>query len=193
MPRHPRRMSTYSRWRRSSLAVLLLAASVASSNELSSQGTVSARPSDVSSLDAIMAALYDVISGPAGQARDWDRFRSLFIPGARLIPASGPAGQPVQAMVWTPDDFVERAGRNLERSGFFEREIGRTTESFGSVTHAFSAYDSRRTATDSAPFASGINSVQLLNDGTRWWVVTVYWDSSPRTDLVIPERYLRRP
>ncbi len=44
-------------------------------------------PADVASVDAIVAALYDVISGPAGQARDWDRFRSLFHPSARLIPA----------------------------------------------------------------------------------------------------------
>ena len=47
-----------------------------------------AKPADVASPDAILAATYDVISGPATQKRDWDRFRSLFIPGARLGSAS---------------------------------------------------------------------------------------------------------
>jgi len=151
-----------------------------------------ARPADVGSLDGILAALYDVISGPAGQARDWDRFRSLFAPGARLIPTGGPAGQPAQAIVWTPDEYVQRAGANLEANGFFEREIGRVTETFGRITHVFSAYDSRRTATDATPFARGINSIQLLDDGTRWWVVSIFWDSE-RPGNPIPERYLRRP
>jgi len=156
------------------------------------QSALPARATDVSSVDAIIAALYDVISGPAGQKRDWDRFRSLFVPGARLIPTGGPAGQPPRAMVWSPDEYVERAGLNLERNGFFEREIGRTTETFGRVTHVFSAYDSKRSATDAMPFARGINSIQLLDDGTRWWVVTVFWDAE-RADTPIPDRYLTRP
>jgi hypothetical protein len=148
-----------------------------------------ARPQDVASLDAILAALYDVISGPAGQKRDWDRFRSLFIPGARLIPTGGPAGQPPRATVLTPEEYVQRSGPNLERSGFFEREIGRTVDTFGRITQVFSAYDSKRTPSDAAPFQRGINSIQLLNDGTRWWVVTVYWDAE-RPDNPIPARYL---
>jgi hypothetical protein len=148
-----------------------------------------ANPADVATLDSILAALYDVISGPAGQSRNWDRFRSLFIPGARLIPTGGPAGQPARATVLTPDDYVQRAGPGLERDGFFEREIGRTVDTFGRITQVFSAYDSKRTPSDAQPFQRGINSIQLLNDGTRWWIVTVYWDSE-RPDSPIPARYL---
>lgn len=171
---------------------LLLGLLTIGTSSVAAQMAPPARTADVESLDAILAALYDVISGPAGQARDWNRFRSLFAPGARLIPTGGPAGQPPRAMVWTPDEYIERAGRNLETNGFFEREIGRTTETFGRITHAFSAYDSRRTPADPTPFARGINSIQLLNDGTRWWVVTVYWDAE-RADSPIPAKYLRRP
>ena len=46
-----------------------------------------ADPKDVASIDAIMKAVYDVISGDAGKLRDWDRFRSLFHKDARLIPS----------------------------------------------------------------------------------------------------------
>jgi len=145
---------------------------------------------DVGSLDGIIAALYDVISGPAGEARDWDRFRGLFIEGARLIPTGrGPNG--VGFRVWSPDEYIEGAGSSLEDGGFFEREIGRTTESFGNITHVFSTYDSKRTLADPEPFARGINSIQVLDDGERFWIVSVFWDSE-RPDNGIPARYLNR-
>jgi hypothetical protein len=153
--------------------------------------TPAANPADVNSLDAIIAALYDVISGPAGQARNWDRMRSLFIPGARLIPTGQQPDSSVTARVLTVDDYVARAGPGLEKNGFFEREIGRKVETFGNVTHAFSAYDSKRTAQDEKPFDRGINSIQLLNDGKRWWIVTVYWDRE-RPNNPIPAQYLKK-
>lgn len=150
-----------------------------------------ANPTDVASIDAIIDALYAVISGPAGQARDWARFHSLFADGARLIPtAIRPDGSRMM-MVWTPQEYVERAGATLERNGFFEKEIGRVTEEFGQIAHVFSAYDSKRTQVDPEPFARGINSIQLRHDGTRWYVVTVFWDSE-RPDNPISSRYLGR-
>ncbi|HJU64237.1 MAG TPA: hypothetical protein VJ596_01110 [Gemmatimonadaceae bacterium] len=151
-----------------------------------------ANPADVSSVDAIVTALYDVISGPAGQKRDWNRMRSLFIPGARLIPSRPrQAGNGAEVLVLDVEGWIERSGPLLERDGFFEKEIGRTTETFGNITHAFSAYDSRRTAQE-APFARGINSIQLLKDGNRWWVVSIFWDFE-RPDNQIPQKYLNRP
>jgi hypothetical protein len=150
-----------------------------------------ADPKDVASQDAIIAALYDVISGPACQARDWDRFRSLFVPGARLIPTGFTSGKAV-TRVMTPDEYATASGANLERNGFFEKEISRTGETFGAVTHAFSTYESRRKANDEKPFARGINSIQLSNDGTRWWIVTVYWQGE-RPDSPIPAQYLKPP
>jgi hypothetical protein len=149
---------------------------------------VAAAPRDVGSLDAIIAALYDVISGPAGQVRDWNRFRSLFAPGARLIPTvTGTDSTFLRVM--TPDEYASTIGPRLERSGFFERELHRETDTFGNITHAFSTYDSKRTLNDPQPFARGINSIQLFNDGKRWWVVTIFWDSERSTNR-IPAVYL---
>ena len=143
-----------------------------------------ARPADVASEDAILAALYDVISGPAGQKRDWDRMRSLFLPGARLIPTGpNPAGG-MRSRVMTVEDYITNAGPRLEGDGFFEREIARRTERFGPVVHAWSTYEARRQQSDPAPFLRGINSIQLFNDGTRWWVVSVFWSpESPENPL----------
>lgn len=149
-----------------------------------------AKPEDVSSVDAIVGALYHVISGPAGQKRDWDRFRSLFAPGARLMPTGrDPAGKG-RVIVWTVEDYVKTAGGSLETNGFFEQEIGRTVEQYGKVVHAFSAYDSRRLAADEKPFARGINSIQLFDDGTRWWITTVLWEQESAANP-IPAKYLK--
>lgn len=150
-----------------------------------------AAPADVASVDAIIKAVYDVISGPAGQKRDWDRFRSLFVPGARLIPAVRRQDS-TRAVVLTPEDYIARSGPQLEERGFFERELHRVTEAYGDIVHAFSTYDSKRTSADPAPFARGINSFQLMKDGNRWWIVTIYWFSE-RPDAPIPEKYLPRP
>lgn len=150
----------------------------------------SADPADVQSVDAIVAAVYDVISGPAGEERNWDRWRSLFIPQARLISLGVSREGETRYRVLTPEDYIAAAGPSLEQNGFFETEIGRTQEEFGPLVHLFSAYQSKRSQEDPEPFARGINSFQLLHDGSRWWIVTIYW-TSERPDLPIPERYIR--
>jgi hypothetical protein len=150
-----------------------------------------ANPKDVESEDAILVALYQSISGPACQHRDWDRFRSLFAPGARLIPTGLNADRKAVARAETPDEYANAAKIGLEEGGFFEHETARTGETFGAISHAFSTYESRRTANDEKPFARGINSIQLLNDGSRWWIMTVYWQAE-RPDSPIPPQFLPR-
>ncbi len=146
---------------------------------------------DVASADAIIAALYDVISGDAGQARDWDRFRNLFHPSGRLMPTGLRDGVGVLTEL-SPQDYVDRAGPNLVRDGFHEREIARRTETFGAITHVWSTYDARRASTDAQPFLRGINSIQLFDDGSRWWVVSVYWQAETPT-IPLPAAYLTTP
>jgi hypothetical protein len=152
--------------------------------------TPQANPADVASIDAIVAAVYDVISGPAGKKRDWDRMRSLFIPGARLIPTGPrPTGE-YGSRVLSVDDYVQRSSPFLEKEGFFEKEVARRAETFGQIAHVFSTYESRHNADDAKPFARGINSIQLMNDGKRWWIVTIFWQGEdPKNPL--PEKYLK--
>jgi hypothetical protein len=149
-----------------------------------------AKPADVSSPDAIMAATYDVISGPAGQPRDWDRFRSLFVPGARLIPVvAKKTGGGYDTRVITPDEYAQKADAYFQKNGFAEREIARTAERYGNIMQIFSTYESRHDAKDAQPFARGINSFQLFYDGSRWWVVTIYWlEETPENPL--PKEFL---
>ena len=134
-----------------------------------------AKPDDVKSLDAILGAIYDVISGPAG-SRDWNRFRSIFLPQARFAEVStGPDGSKM-VLTWNVDEFIRDASEVFSKDAFYEKGIVNRPESFGNITQVFSSYESRRSPTEK-PFERGINSIQLLNDGKRWWVVSILWDS----------------
>jgi hypothetical protein len=148
-----------------------------------------AKPADVASPDAILAAAYEVISGPAGQVRDWDRFRSLCLPGARLIP-TGPKkdGSGFFARSYTPDEYIARSTPYFEKEGFYEKEAARRMERYGNIVQGFSTYESRHDPKE-APFARGINSFQLFFDGTRWWVVTVFWQAET-AENPIPKEFL---
>lgn len=149
-----------------------------------------AKAEDVASIDAIIAALYDVISGPAGEARDWNRMRSLFIPGGRLMPTAVRPDGSVVTRIMEPNDYIATSGPMLERVGFTEREIARRVEQFGHIAHVFSTYEGRMET--EATVIRGINSIQLLNDGTRWWVVSVYWQAEDST-TPLPAQYLPTP
>jgi hypothetical protein len=146
-----------------------------------------ANPKDVASVDAIIAAIYDVISGPAGE-RDWNRFRSLFLPEGRLTAVRVAKDGKISYAMMSAEDYVNHAGAYFKEHGFFESEAARKTEAFGQMTHVYSTYESRE-AKDGKPFARGINSIELFNDGKRWWVVSIYWDSE-RSENPIPEKYL---
>lgn len=148
-----------------------------------------ANPKDVESIDAIMAAVYDVISGPAGE-RNWDRMRSLFVRDARLIPVhKNPDGTFVTRTL-TVDDYVAGAGKYFKENPFFEKEASRKTEQYGHIAHVFSTYESRKAA-DAKPFDRGINSFQLFFDGKRWWCVTIFWDAES-LGTPIPDKYVRK-
>ena len=150
-----------------------------------------ANPADVASMDAIITAAYDSISGPAGKKRDWNRMRSLFLPGARLIPIDKGKDGIWTAEVLDVEGFIAGSSDFLEKNGFFEREAARRTEQFGHIAHAFSTYESRHKADDPKPFMRGINSIQLMYDGKRWWIVTIYWQHESADDP-IPEKYLEK-
>ncbi len=152
--------------------------------------TWNADPTDVASIDAIIRATYDSISGPAGQKRDWARERSLFYPGARLIPTANPGGSnDLAPETLDVDGFIARMEPYFAEHGFYEKEIARRTEQFGQIAHVWSTYESRHKNDDPKPFMRGINSIQLFYDGNRWWIVTIYWQhESP--EHPIPEIYL---
>ena len=152
--------------------------------------SIPANPKDVESVDAILGALYNVISGPAGEKRNWDRMRTLFIAEGKMMATGKRPDGTMGKRVMTVEDYIAIAGPSLEKDGFFETEISRKTEQYGSVVHVFSTYSSKRKADDAKPFMRGINSIQLWFDGKRWWIVSIFWQGET-PDNPIPEKYLQ--
>ena len=151
-----------------------------------------AQAGDVVTIDAIVKALYNAISGPMGRPRDWNRFRPLFLRGAQLIPAAPRPDGGSGLRVLDVEGYIQSAEPYFLRNGFFEREVARRLERFGNVAHLFSTYESRHAADDSKPLARGINSIQLVRDQGRWWVVTILWDAERADNPLLPQYLPRR-
>jgi len=137
---------------------------------------------DTATVDSAVAALYSVISGPAGP-RDWARFKALFAPDGRMVQLG--KNEP---LVLSPQGYVDLASVAFGKDGFFEREIARRTERYGNLVHVFSTYESRRTA-DGTPFARGINSIQFARIDGKWRIISIVWQSETAA-FPLPDAYL---
>jgi hypothetical protein len=148
----------------------------------------SPREADVSTIDGIVKAYYDVISGPPGRPRQWSRDRTLYPPDVRFVEIHEGKDGKIRAQVETHQQYVDRTNAPMVKQGFDEREIHRVTERFGSIANVFSTYESRLSP-EGPVIARGINSLQLFHDGARWWIASATWqDESPRNP--IPREYL---
>lgn len=165
------------------LGLLALSASV----QAQEQARALPLPGDVRTLDGIIEAYYEVVSGPAGESADRARDESLHHPEA-LVGMTGvdPDGNP-NSSTMTLGEYHDRSG-GPRRQGFFEWEIHRVVERFGQVAHVWSTY-----AASSEPngevHSRGINSIQLYFDGERWWIMSWFYDSE-RPENPIPSEYL---
>jgi hypothetical protein len=149
--------------------------------------TVAPRAADVATVDGVVRAYYDVITGPAGQPRQWSRDRSLYIPDLRFVATGVAKGRPY-ARVMTHQDFVDASDSGMVHDGFVEREIHRVTHAYGNVAQVFSTYEERR-STDGPVEGRGINALQLFWDGSRWWVASAIWFDEDPTHP-IPKEFL---
>lgn len=156
-------------------------------------------PSHLASPEAVVAELYALLSGPAEseEPRDWERFRALLLPDARFLICHGwdDEGRRTPGLrEWDVDGFVADARLAYRSEGFWEREIAGRTERFGGVAHRFSSYESRIGSPNSEPVGRGINSIQLVRSGGRWWIASVVWDTeSPDQPLPAPYAAGRDP
>lgn len=143
---------------------------------------------DVKSVDGIMAALYDVISGEPNTDRDWARFRNLFKPETRLIPTRKTDTGELTIKALTPEDYIELF-KSRVATGFFEKELHRSTESYGTVTHVFSTYETKE-RNDGPVTNRGINSIQLFKDKDRYYILNIFW-CAESMGFPLPDKYLK--
>ena len=172
------------------LAALLIVCFISFSATSQETTEISTDYSDkVKTLDSTIETLYGVISGEKGEARDWDLMRYLFHADAKLIPSGKNKEGTYLAKYLTVEDYINSSGEWLVENGFFEKELHRTENTFGNITQVFSTYESFYSESETEPFMRGINSIQLLNDGNRWWIINIYW-TQETSDNPIPKKYL---
>jgi len=150
--------------------------------------TIAPRPEDVSSIDGMVKAYYEVITGPPGRPREWSRDRTLYIPDLRFVATGVDAGGKTVVRISSHQQYVDFEDAKMVREGFDEREIHRVTQRFGNIAHVFSTYETRRSP-DGPLLGRGINSIELFWDGKRWWIASAIWDDE-RPGSPIPREYL---
>ena len=168
------------RWLSAALICLL-----ATSGLLSAQAN--ARPQDVASPSAVVLASYVAISGPPGQILNLDRFRSLFLPQAQLVSVNVKDGQGT-ARTMTLQEFTDMVTARIGKDGHIEHEITQRVDIYGNIANVWSSYESRKTP-DDPQVTRGINSIQLVNDGKRWWISGAQWQHET-AEAPIPAKYL---
>lgn len=140
---------------------------------------------DVQTIDGIIKAYYDVISGQAGQPRDWERDASLHHPDALITITGKDKNNNPYINTQTLSEYHKSFG--VPKSGFWEYEISREIQTFGNITHIWSTYETKEEK--NGPVTQrGINSIQLYYDGSRWWILSWMYDNE-RTDNPIPKEY----
>ena len=146
------------------------------------------RAADVATIGGMMKAFYEVVSGPKGQPRDWGRDRTLYTPDLRFISVSERRTGKLAGLIMDHQTFAESSEPGLAKKGFYENEIHRSVQQFGHIAHVFSTYESRETP-DGPPTAHGINSIEMLFDGHRWWITFAEWDEE-RPGYLLPKDFL---
>jgi hypothetical protein len=149
--------------------------------------TIPARPEDVSSIDGMVKAYYDVVSGPAGQPRQWDRDHTLYIPEMRFIQFSESKDGKVTAQSMTHQQFVDSSQAGLGTNAFYEHEIHRITHRFGNTAHVLCTAE-QTTAPNGPVIGHSIDSLELFYDGHRWWITSAgIWPADRPNRPLTPE------
>ena len=148
---------------------------------------VAARPEDVASIEAIVKASYETISGGVGVPRQWGRDESLFDPNVRFVSVErDPKSGALVAMITTHQEFVDVADESTVKEGFTERELGHKIERHGNVATVLSSYEGKNASTGKV-VTRGVNIFQMYFDGKRWWILSMVWDQETAANPIPPE------
>ncbi len=171
--------SIYGRWL--FLAALLVA--VMPIPAAQAQAAQSCLPS--ATLDQLPKAVDDAVSGPGNKDRTC--LRAVLMPEVRLIPVTVTADGQVKTTIFSVDDYIDRVAKRGDKP-FYEHQIKYATETYGNIAHLWSTYTVTETP-DGKPIVRGINSIEAVNDGTRWRVLEISWQAeTPATPL--PAQFL---
>lgn len=169
--------------------MFLCISSFAQKTELNYQALNKKYQDKVATLDATVKTLYEVISGEKGEQRNEELLRYLFHPDAKLIASGKRRNGGNGARYVTMDEYADESLKWMVENGFYEIELNRVVEQFGHIAHVFSTYETKYKKEDEKPFMRGINSIQLMNTGKRWVVMSLFFTQETKENP-IPKKYL---
>lgn len=150
------------------------------------QETPKADPADVATPERVVKALNETVSGRAGEARNWNRFRSLMAPNARFVIESVSANGAVSRRALGIENLITSNDKYLATQGFFEHRVITHDEVWAHLAVIDTAFEVRH-ASGEAPFARGIKHFELTSDGKRWFVESILWESETMASPLPPE------
>jgi hypothetical protein len=127
-------------------------------------------------LDRTLREMYTIISFSEGGEPDWQGMKKVFHPQARFTRIT-----PEGIDYFDLQSFQTMAVEMLDcgvYTAFFEEEIARRAQIFGSLAHVLSAYETKRSPDAASCLARGVNSIQLLWEGSSWRVLSLLWDEA---------------
>jgi hypothetical protein len=144
-----------------------------------------ARSSDVSSPEALLSALHDSVSGPAGPV-DWNRFRSLFLPSARLGSSTTDSKGVARITLASPEELIKSGASERERVPWYEVILVKRIQRFDNIAVAYYSHDNR-SSPDGGVVQQSVNVCEMLYDGTRWWILSDIWNVVPKSTKLPPD------
>jgi hypothetical protein len=165
--------------------LLLIAACALLCSPFAQGQTAAATCPSTKTLDDLIKALDDAVSGPGDKDRTC--MRELIVSDGRLIPIGKAKDGSIAARILTIDDWIARVkARGSEP--FYEHQVKYSSDVYGNLAHLWSTYEIRPTP-DGKVEMRGINSIQAAFNGTEWKVVAVVWQAET-ADTPIPQKYL---
>lgn len=159
-------------------SVFILLTAIVATNAVATEAQTfcgDSNPRQAQNLNNFTKELYQIVSGKAETKRNWQLMRELFSPEGQITPIfNDEKGHKVSKL--TVDEFIELNKVVFADVDFFETEVNSKIYQFGNSATIISQYESRD-ALDATPYSTGVNSFQLVNDGNRWCVISVTWDS----------------
>ncbi|MBI1182927.1 hypothetical protein GC194_01555 [bacterium] len=174
------------------LSILALVLALSTANAFAQHGAYEikpANPKDVESIEAIINALYEVISGEANEERDWTRFKSLWHPEAKLVMVTPSNDSTAEEISMDCDEFIKLSSNHGKISSFYEVETFTKTDMVGHIAQVLSTYVIKSSPDQKGYQVRGVNLFQLFFDGKRWWILNCTWENEVQ-GMKIPAQYL---
>ena len=96
---------------------------------------------DVLSIDSIIKASYEVVSGEKGAKRQWQRDKFLHHPKAVYSYTIDRRKQ--EQVVMSIGEFQHETDEMVLETAFYEKEINREVRIFGNIAHVWSTYETQ--------------------------------------------------